>query len=127
MLPSDAPEDTCPACLLRAGPDARPTSAPAGRKLTVGFEPVRPGHVLETLDRSFGSIPRVLLPDAGSDATDVADTMPSSNESPAPAERGGRYQLFGEIARGGMGAVLKGRDLAVKVRVEPPLDCTRHR
>ena len=42
---------------------------------------------------------------------------------PAP-ERGDRYQLFGEIARGGMGAVLKGRDpdlrrdLAVKVLLE---------
>jgi serine/threonine protein kinase len=43
---------------------------------------------------------------------------------PAPAERGDRYQLFGEIARGGMGAILKGRDpdlgrdLAVKVLLE---------
>jgi len=43
---------------------------------------------------------------------------------PALAERGDRYQLFGEIARGGMGAVLKGRDrdlgrdLAVKVLLE---------
>ncbi len=40
----------------------------------------------------------------------------------------GRYQLFGEIARGGMGAVLKGRDidlgrdLAVKVLLEQHRD-----
>jgi hypothetical protein len=43
---------------------------------------------------------------------------------PTPAERGDRYQLFGEIGRVGMGAVLKGgdsdlrRDLAVKVLLE---------
>ena len=43
---------------------------------------------------------------------------------PQASERGDRYQLFGEIARGGMGAVLKGRDpdlgrdLAVKVLLE---------
>jgi serine/threonine protein kinase len=43
---------------------------------------------------------------------------------PAPADRPARLQLFGEIARGGMGVVLKGRDvdlgrdLAVKVLLE---------
>ena len=41
-----------------------------------------------------------------------------------PADHAGRLQLFGEIARGGMGAVLKGRDtdlgreLAVKVLLD---------
>ena len=49
---------------------------------------------------------------------------PLSNAMPPPADRGSRYQLFGEIARGGMGAVLKGRDpdlgrdLAFKVLLE---------
>jgi hypothetical protein len=43
---------------------------------------------------------------------------------PAPADRGGRLQLHREIARVGMGAVLKGRDadlgrdLAVKVLLD---------
>ncbi len=47
---------------------------------------------------------------------------------PALAERGDRYELFGEIARGGMGAILKGRDadlgrdLAVKVLLEAHTD-----
>src|SRR4029079_19216851 len=56
---------------------------------------------------------------------DVVLTRPASPEMPdAP----GRYQLFGEIARGGMGAVLKGRDtdlgreLAVKVLLEQHRD-----
>ena len=92
--------------------------------MTFGFEPAQPGHVLESLARSIGSIPRVLLPDTANDDTGVAIIKPSSDEMPAPAERGERYQLFGEIARGGMGAVLKGRDpdlgrdLAVKVLLE---------
>jgi len=92
--------------------------------VTVGFEPAQPGHVLESLARSIGSIPRVLLPDPAPEDTGVAFIKPSSDEMPAPAERGNRYQLFGEIARGGMGAVLKGRDpdlgrdLAVKVLLE---------
>jgi serine/threonine-protein kinase len=47
-----------------------------------------------------------------------------SDAMPPPEQTGGRYQLQGEIARGGMGAVLRGRDvdlgrdLAVKVLLE---------
>ena len=98
-----------------------PAIAPAGGDVTYGFEPVRPGQVLETLARSIGPIPRVLLPDTSPDDAGVAVIKPSSEEMPAPAKRGDRYQLFGEIARGGMGVVIKGRDpdlgrdLAVKV------------
>jgi serine/threonine-protein kinase len=92
--------------------------------VTLGFESTSPGRVLESLARSIGSIPRVLLPDTQNDDRGVAVIKPSSPEMPPAAERGGRYQLFGEIARGGMGAVLKGRDpdlgrdLAVKVLLE---------
>ncbi len=117
----------CPYCLLRAGlePGSEPPgNGSAGAEVSVGFEPTQPGHVLESLARSIGSIPRVLLPDTGADDAGVAVIKPSSDEMPEPAERGDRYQLFGEIARGGMGAVLKGRDpdlgrdLAVKVLLE---------
>src|SRR5262245_46227494 len=49
---------------------------------------------------------------------------PESDAMPPPELAGDRYQLFGEIARGGMGAILRGRDvdlgrdLAVKVLLE---------
>ena len=127
-LPSDVPAGTCPACRLRAGlatgARAGPLDESNDDEVTFGFEPTRPGRVLESLAHSIGSIPRVLLPDTSPDDRDVAVIKPSSDEMPPPGRRGDRYQLFGEIARGGMGAVLKGRDadlgrdLAVKVLLE---------
>ncbi len=113
--------------MLRAGlePDTRPMpEGSAGENVTFSFKPAQPGHVLENLARSIGPIPRVLLPETGADDTALTVTEPSTDEMPAPAVRGDRYQLFGEIARGGMGAVLRGRDpdlgrdLAVKVLLE---------
>src|SRR5262249_28314274 len=53
---------------------------------------------------------------------------PKSDAMPLPEQTGDRYQLSGEIARGGMGAVLRGRDvdlgrdLAVKVLLEKYVD-----
>ena len=91
----------------------------------------QPGHFLETLDRSIGSVPRVMLADTDPEQSDLTTTIPTSDAMPAPVEQGGRYQLFGEIARGGMGAVLKGRDadlgrdLAVKVLLEAHQDKPR--
>ncbi len=106
-LPPDVGQGLCPACLLGAGLEPA-SEEPPGEELTFGFEPIHPGHVLESLARSIGSIPRVLLPDTANDDAGVAVIKPSSDEMPAPAEGGSRYQLFGEIARGGMGAVLRG-------------------
>src|SRR5689334_1648079 len=127
-LPADARPGTCPACLLRAGLEpgssAEPLDASDGASVTIGFESTNPGRVLGSLARSIGSIPRLLLPDTRDDDRGLAVIKPSSDEMPPPAERGDRYLLFGEIARGGMGAVLKGRDpdlgrdLAVKVLLE---------
>jgi tetratricopeptide (TPR) repeat protein len=64
----------------------------------------------------------VLLRPAEGDSDHVV--KPSTDAMPPKSETGDRYQLFGEIARGGMGAVLRGRDvdlgrdLAVKVLLE---------
>jgi hypothetical protein len=101
------------------------TSDPLDHGLAAAFGPGPAARgVLETLADSIGPVPRILLPDtdAGYEGPLI---KPASTEVPdAP----GRYQLFGEIARGGMGAVLKGRDndlgreLAVKVLLEQHRD-----
>ena len=113
-LPPDVPTGTCPACRLRAGLEtgarALPLDDSNDDEVPFGFEPTSPGRVLESLAHSIGAIPRVLLPDTAPDDRDVAVIKPSSDEMPSPGLRGDRYQLFGEIARGGMGAILKGRD-----------------
>jgi serine/threonine-protein kinase len=82
------------------------------------------GGVLDTLAATCGSIPRVLLPDTLGSNDPGPLICTTSEEMPPSADRPPRVQLLGEIARGGMGAVLKGRDpdlgrdLAVKVLLE---------
>ncbi len=96
---------------------------PSGRGgLTVALGPASSG-VLTELAESLGEVPRVLLHDLWPEAgPGLAEPVrPTSSELPVPGDRPARYQIFGEIARGGMGAVLKardpdlGRELAVKV------------
>jgi tetratricopeptide (TPR) repeat protein len=71
---------------------------------------------------SLGDRRPVLLKEAEGDSAHVV--KPKSDAMPPPEQTGDRYQLQGEIARGGMGAVLRGRDvdlgrdLAVKVLLE---------
>ncbi len=67
-----------------------------------------------------------MLRDAEGDSAHLL--RPKSDAMPKAAEAGERYQLAGEIARGGMGAVLRGRDvelgreLAIKVLLEKYVD-----
>jgi eukaryotic-like serine/threonine-protein kinase len=80
------------------------------------------GRPAEGPRSSLGQARPVLLKEAEGERTQVV--MPKSDAMPQPEQAGDRYQLFGEIARGGMGAVLRGRDvdlgreLAVKVLLE---------
>ena len=96
-----------------------PDSLGRGPAAVFGSSASRRAGVLEALTDSFGPVPRVLLRDTDGGA-EPPIVRPASDEVPVRPDAG-RYQLFGEIARGGMGAVLKGRDpdlgreLAVKV------------
>jgi serine/threonine-protein kinase len=81
--------------------------------LAAGFGPPR---------SSLGDLRPVLLKEAEGESAHIV--QPKSDAMPPPEQTGDRYQLQGEIARGGMGAVLRGRDvdlgrdLAVKVLLE---------
>jgi serine/threonine-protein kinase len=92
--------------------------------LDVGPSGATAAGVLETLAVGVGPLPRVLLRDTENFNGPGPLVRPASSEMPDPAERAGRLHLFGEIAQGGMGAVLKGRDndlgrdLAIKVLLE---------
>jgi eukaryotic-like serine/threonine-protein kinase len=122
--PADAPSGLCPACLLRAGLAAEGAGSD---DLTIVFGPAS-SSVFATIGEEFARVPPILLRDADSTAEPEPVIRPTSDEIPAPSQRSARLQLFGEIARGGMGAVLKGRDadlgrdLAVKILLESHRD-----
>ncbi len=122
--PADAPSGLCPACLLKAGLLGDGSRLP---DVTITFGPAS-SSVLASFGEAFGKIPPVLLRDADSGTDPGPVIQPSSPEIPDQADRSARLQLFGEIARGGMGAVLKGRDsdlgrdLAVKILLESHRD-----
>src|SRR5271166_5070054 len=73
-----------------------------------------------------GSQRPVVLREAKGESDHIV--KPNSDAMPPKSDTGDRYQLFGEIARGGMGAVLRGRDvdlgrdLAVKILLEKHAD-----
>jgi serine/threonine-protein kinase len=75
---------------------------------------------------SLGDMRPPLLKEAEGESAHVV--QPKSDAMPPPEQTGDRYQLQGEIARGGMGVVLRGRDvdlgrdLAVKVLLEKYAD-----
>jgi tetratricopeptide (TPR) repeat protein len=98
-------------------------SGPGGGLEAAGADsgPPLPGSVLKALAEEMPALPRVLLPEPPADPQTPVNRPASAevtHEFPA------RYQVVGEIARGGMGAILKGRDLdlgrdvALKVMLE---------
>ena len=131
-LPADAPPSSCPFCLLRAGLDGA-SAATGYRPLGESMErvagsprvPFGRGPVLASLSKTIGNLPRVLLRDT--DPAGGLDVVrPNSPEMPAPGDRPDRLQLLGEIARGGMGAVLRGRDADIGRDVAVKLLLERH-
>src|SRR5271170_7473312 len=103
-------------------PSAPPASLDAGLAAGFGRPADGPGSVLSGLRDSLGDLRPVLLREAEGESAHIV--KPKSDAMPPPEQTGDRYQLQGEIARGGMGAVLRGRDvdlgrdLAVKVLLE---------
>ncbi len=107
-------------------PSTPPDSLDAGLAAGFGRPADGPGSALEKLRASLGPLRPLLLAEAEGESAHVV--KPKSDAMPAPEQTGSRYQLQGEIARGGMGAVLRGRDtdlgrdLAVKVLLEKHAD-----
>ena len=93
----------CPRCLVKLGIEgAGPADREAGDTLDL---PARPGSVLETIGATIGAVPRVLLRDTAFGEEPSPVVRPSNGEGAST-----RYRIDGEIARGGMGSILKGRD-----------------
>ena len=109
-------------------PDSSKTALPAGHKESdedesVDFDlnPAAGISVLESLSQICGSSPNVLLrPEVENQAEPIV--RPGADQ--IAGRSGERYQVAGEIARGAMGAILKGRDtdlgrdLAIKVLLD---------
>jgi Flp pilus assembly protein TadD len=122
VLPNGALDGLCPVCLFREG------LADDGSAVETGPFMRETSNALATLDKSLGGLPMMLLRDSAMEAGAGPLVQPGSTEMPPVKNRTGRLQLLGEIARGGMGAVLKGRDpdlgrdLAVKVLLDAHRD-----
>ena len=56
---------------------------------------------LGELAESLGGLPRVLLRDTAAEGEGAGPQVPAASPEMPPGDRTGRYQLFGEIARGG--------------------------
>jgi serine/threonine-protein kinase len=84
---------------------ALPSTSPPSHEATGAFELAGPG-VLDTIAQTIGPVRRVLLRDTAPGETPGPVVRPDEGD----ADPSIRYRIDGEIAKGGMGAVLKGRD-----------------
>lgn len=127
-LPTEPGAEVAATFVPESSADVRAASLQAGLKAAAGGDQsVVVGNASQSVLRSLGqtvNVPRVMLKDV-----DVDDPIARPNSPEVPnADSDSRYQLLGEIARGGMGAILKGRDtdlgrdLAVKVLLDSHKD-----
>jgi hypothetical protein len=119
--PADAPGGLCPACVLRAGLAGgapaegdqdwhdMPDTTAEGASPSSWAATSAPG-ALARLAETLADIPRVHLSDTEPFTSPGPVVRPSSAEMPDPSDRLARLQLLGEVARGGMGVIIKGRD-----------------
>ena len=117
-LPANSPAGLCPRCLLRLG--AALSADPAGclglggatdpvDRRDDGTGPLPPPPAPPDRSEAIEGGPRVHLRETAEDG--AADPARSARDARASRARPSRYQLVGELARGGMGAIFQGRDL----------------
>ena len=120
-LPAAAPLGLCPRCLLQ---NVLGSGTDPDDHLRFSIEPIQPGRVLEPPGATISEESHVLPPETAANDPAASSVRPYSPEMASPADRPPSVQLLGEITRGGMGAILKGRDpilgrdLAVKVLLQ---------
>ena len=113
-LPANSPAGLCPRCLLRLGAalaadlDAGVGSSEANRADSDSDKKLGPVSLPTGVLNQDDAIPRVHLRDTSEDTRLIRPTSPETLRLPAQPSR---YQLIGELARGGMGAIFQGRDL----------------
>ena len=71
-------------------------------EVTVSLEPGS-SSTLGELAESLGGVPRILLRDTAAESDGAGPQVPAASLEMPAGDRTGRYQLFGEIARGGWG------------------------
>ena len=99
----------CPRCLIRLGifgPDDSGRSGQGETTRSTGGETNDPG-VIARIATTIGSVSRVLLRDTTPGEPPGPVLRPAADADDDPSIR---YRIDGEIATGGMGSVLKGRD-----------------
>ena len=116
-LPANSPQGLCPRCLLRLGATLSvdpagclglgDTTDPADRR-DDGTGPLSPPLATPGQSEAIEGGPRVHLRETAEEARLI---RPAPPEMPDVSGRPSRYQLVGELARGGMGAIFQGRDL----------------
>ncbi len=126
-LPAHSTPSLCPQCRTDAGvenssPDDTADLSSKSDLTSSLTSAIR--SVLAQIGETVNRTPHVRLRDTELENPPRPKHQPFPSATPGTPERTGRYQFFGEIARGGMGAVIRGRDvdlgreLALKVLLE---------